>query len=178
VKLYNTLTRSLEPFTPLAPPDVTMYVCGPTVYDEPHIGHARSAYTFDVLRRYLAHKGYRVKFVRNVTDVDDKIIQKAREELGAGELKAKCAEVAEKYLRRYHETMDRLGIGRPDLEPKATEHVTPEMTDLISKLLMQGAAYEAKGGDVYFAVRKFPGYGKLSNRTLDELQSGARVEPG
>ena len=178
MKLYNTLTRSLEPFTPLAPPDVTMYVCGPTVYDEPHIGHARSAYTFDVLRRYLAHKGYRVKFVRNVTDVDDKIIQKAREELGAGELKAKCAEVAEKYLRRYHETMDRLGIGRPDLEPKATEHVTPEMTDLISKLLMQGAAYEAKGGDVYFAVRKFPGYGKLSNRTLDELQSGARVEPG
>jgi len=190
VKLYNTLTRSLEPFTPLAPPDVTMYVCGPTVYDEPHIGHARSAYTFDVLRRYLAHKGYRVKFVRNVTDVDDKIIQKAREELGAGDLKTKCREVADRYLESYHKTLDRLGILPPDIEPKATEHVVPDpsnveatrkidasMTGFISQLITKNMAYPADG-DVYFSVRKFTNYGRLSNRSIDELQAGGRVEPG
>jgi len=185
VKLYNTLSHTLEPFEPLKPPAVTMYVCGPTVYDVPHIGHARSAYIFDVLRRTLAFGGYQVTFVRNVTDVDDKIIDRARNEPGDGDLNAKCRAVAERYLASYHETMDRLGIGRPDVEPRATEHVdtTPDgrgfssMTDLIAKLLTQGAAYEAKG-DVYFAVRKSAGYGKLSNRTLDELQAGARVEPG
>ena len=184
MKLYNTLTRSVEPFSPLAPPAVTMYVCGPTVYDEPHIGHARSAFIFDMLRRYLTHRGYQVTFVRNVTDVDDKIIEKARQELATSDkrqatsnLNARCREVAERYLKSYHETMDRLGINRPDIEPLATEHVVPEMTDFISKLLMQGAAYEAEG-DVYFSVRKFQGYGTLSNRALDELQAGARVEPG
>ncbi len=177
MKLYNTLTRSLEAFTPLTPPDVTMYVCGPTVYDDPHIGHARSAYIFDVLRRYLTYKKYVVKFVRNVTDVDDKIIERARKDAGTGDLAAACRQVAERYLQRYHETMDRLGIARPDVEPKATEHVVPEMTDLIAKLFLQGVAYEAKDG-VYFAVRKHPGYGKLSNRALDALQAGARVEPG
>ena len=190
MRLYNTLSRSLEEFAPLKAPAVSIYVCGPTVYDIPHIGHARSAYIFDVLRRHLMERGYQVTFVRNVTDVDDKIIDKARQEIApstehqAPDLKAKCQEVADKYLKSYHETMDRLGICRPDIEPKATEHVTAlprggfgSMTDLIGKLLTQGVAYE-KGGDVYFAVRKFPGYGKLSNRTLDDLQSGARVEPG
>ncbi len=177
LKLYNTLTRSLEPLAPLKPPAVTIYVCGPTVYDVPHIGHARSAFIFDILRRYLAFRNYQATFVRNVTDVDDKIIERARQEPGSGDLNAKCRAVTERYLKAYHETMDRLGIQRPDQEPRATEHVVPEMTDLISKLLMQGAAYEAKG-DVYFAVRKFEGYGRLSNRSLDELQSGARVEPG
>jgi len=195
----------VEPFIPLKPPKVAMYVCGPTVYDIPHIGHARSAYVFDILRRYLAFKGYEVRFVRNITDVDDKIIEKARQETGdrrqdaghrtqdAGDLKAKCREVAERYLKSYHEAMDRLGISRPNVEPKATDHVVPNMTDFISKLLMSGAAYEAggpacratdckaahgAGRDVYFAVRKCEGYGRLSNRTLDELQAGARVEPG
>ncbi len=184
MKLYNTLTRTLEPFTPIAPPAVTIYVCGPTVYDDPHIGHARSAYIFDVLRRYLTFKGYAVKCVRNVTDVDDKIIGKARQELGArgrgqgaGDLKATCAEVAQRYLKRYHEAMDRLGIQRPDIEPLATEHVLPNMTDFIGRLSMNGIAYEGADG-VYFAVRKQPGYGKLSHRSLDELQAGARVEPG
>jgi cysteinyl-tRNA synthetase len=177
MKLYNTLTRRLEEFAPLKPPAVTMYVCGPTVYDEPHIGHARSAYVFDVLRRYLASTGYQVTFVRNVTDVDDKIIEKARQELGTQDVSARCGEVADKYLKRYHETMDRLGIRRPDLEPKATAHVVPEMTDLIAQLVIQGAAYEVSG-DVYFSVRKFAEYGRLSNRTVDELKSGARVEPG
>jgi len=188
VKLYNTLTRKIEEFAPLAPPAVTMYVCGPTVYDVPHLGHARSAYVFDVLRRYLEYRKFQVRFVRNVTDVDDKIIEKARQELAAGDLNVKCAEVAERYLKSYRETLNRLGIRPPDVEPKATEHVntTPDhadfgsMTDLISKLLIQGVAYEAKDkkGDVYFSVRKFEGYGKLSNRTVDELKSGARVEPG
>ncbi len=182
--LYNTLTRRLEDFKPLRPPAVTMYVCGPTVYDVPHIGHARSAYIFDVLRRYLTYKTFEVTFVRNVTDVDDKIIAKAREELGTGDLKAKCREVAERSLKSYHDALDRLGIQPPDKEPKATEHVLPDnqhidasMTGFIAQLLVKGAAYEA-GGDVYFAVRKFPGYGKLSNRSIDELQSGARVDPG
>ena len=178
MKLYNTLTRSTEEFVPLAPPRVTMYVCGPTVYDHPHIGHARSAYIFDVLYRYVQHAGYQVEFVRNVTDVDDKIIEKARSQAGtAADLNAACRTVAETYLKSYHDTLERLGISRPTKEPRATEHVVPDMTDFISKLLMQGAAYEAQG-DVYFAVRKFPGYGRLSNRTLDELQAGARVEPG
>ena len=185
MKLYNTLTRSLEEFRPLKPPAVTIYVCGPTVYDDPHIGHARSAYIFDVLRRYLAYKQLKVTFVRNVTDVDDKIIEKARQG-GAADLNAACREVSEKYLKSYHATMDRLGIARPDIEPKATEHVVPDMTDFISKLLISGNAYEAKGPatgasagrDVYFSVRKFPGYGSLSNRTLDDLKAGTRVEPG
>jgi len=191
MKLYNTLTRTLEEFQPLAPPKVTMYVCGPTVYDHPHIGHARSAFTFDVLHRYLKFSGYEVTFVRNVTDVDDKIIQKARDVAGGtGDLNATCREVAEMFLKSYHAALGRMGIGRPDREPKATEHVVPDpknveltgkidasMTGYISRLLTQGAAYPS-GGDVYFAVRKAAEYGKLSNRSVEELQSGARVEPG
>ena len=171
LRLYNTLTRQLEDFAPLAPPAVTMYVCGPTVYDDPHIGHARSAYVFEVLRRYLEFKGFAVRFVRNVTDVDDKIIQKAHE------TSESCEAVAARYLASYHAMLTSLGLSAPTEEPKATDHVVPDMTDFIAKLLLQGAAYEA-GGDVYFAVRKCPGYGKLSNRSIDELQAGTRVEPG
>lgn len=197
LRLYNTLSRSIEDFKPLEPKKVSMYVCGPTVYDVPHIGHARSAYFFDVLRRYLQFKGYEVRFVRNVTDVDDKIIDRARQELGAGgggrgagELQVKCKQVSERYLKAYHEALDRLGIQRPDREPKATEHVVPDslnveatkkidasMTGFISQLITHNVAYPA-GGDVYFSVRKFPDYGKLSGRLLDELKAGARIEPG
>ncbi len=180
MKLYNTLTRTVEPFAPLQPPAVSLYVCGPTVYDDPHIGHARSAFIFDVLRRALRFRSYQPTFVRNITDVDDKIIEKARQQLsgaGADALAAACREVAATYTERYHAAMDRLGIERPDREPRATEHVVPDMTDFIAKLLVAGVAYEAQG-DVYFAVRKAEGYGKLSNRSLDELQAGARVEPG
>ncbi|MBI1991972.1 MAG: cysteine--tRNA ligase [Candidatus Omnitrophica bacterium] len=185
MRLYNTFTRTLQDFEPLQPPTVTMYVCGPTVYDDPHIGHVRSAFTFDLLRRYLEHRGFRVRFVRNVTDVDDKIIEKARQELASNKQQAAsstlteaCRAVAERCLKGYHTSMDRLGIERPDIEPLATEHVIPEMTDFIAKLLLQGVAYETKTGDVYFSVRKCSGYGKLSNRTLDELKAGARIEPG
>ncbi|MBI2885336.1 MAG: cysteine--tRNA ligase [Candidatus Omnitrophica bacterium] len=193
IRLYNTLTRTIEPFEPRRLGEVTMYVCGPTVYDEPHLGHVRSAYVFDVLRRHLA-RTFRVRFVRNVTDVDDKIIEKARQESAQSahsrqhtadsELKAKCADVAERYLASYHQALGQLGIQAPDVEPKATEHVVSDgqdfssMVDLIAKLVATGAAYETKGGDVYFAVRKFPPYGVLSNRTVDELQAGTRVEPG
>ena len=195
MRLYNTLTRSVQPFVPLTPPAVTIYVCGPTVYDEPHIGHARSAFIFDVLRRYLRSRKFQVTFVRNVTDVDDKIIEKARQETAdhrpqTTDLREKCREVAEKYLAKYHEVMDRLGIERPDIEPKATEHVIPDpknveatnkidasMTGFISQLITKNMAYPA-GGNVYFSVRKFPAYGQLSNRSLDDLQAGARVEPG
>ena len=182
LRLYNTLTRSLQDFTPLTPPQVTMYVCGPTVYDHPHLGHARSAFVFDLLRRYLQYKDFQVRFIRNVTDVDDKIIDKARQDGTTGDLNAACRTVAERYLQSYHDAMDRLGIAHPDLEPKATEHVTgteerlASMVNLISELLVKGAAYET-GGDVYFSVRKFPNYGRLSNRTLDELQTGTRIEP-
>ncbi len=197
MRLYNTLTRSVVPFEPLAPPVVTMYVCGPTVYDVPHIGHARSAYIFDVLRRYLECRGHQVTFVRNVTDVDDKIIGRARQELGAGgagpgagDLKAKCQELAARYLKSYHDALDQLGVRHPDKEPKATDHVIPDpknvevtqkidasMTGFISQLITKNMAYPA-GGDVYFPVRKFADYGKLSNRSLDDLKTGARIEPG
>ena len=177
VRLYNTLTRSIQDFTPLNPKTVTMYVCGPTVYDHPHIGHARSAYMFDVLRRYLEYRykqtdpNFKVTFVRNVTDVDDKIIHKAND------AKSTAEAVAEQYLKSYHDVLATLGIEPPTHEPKATQHID-EMVNLISQLVLKGAAYETKSGDVYFAVRKFEPYGKLSNRTLDELQAGARVEPG
>ena len=170
VRLYNTLTRSIQDFTPLKPKTVTLYVCGPTVYDHPHIGHARSAYMFDVLRRYLEYRGYAVTFVRNVTDVDDKIIQKAND------AKTSSEAVADEYLKSYHDVLATLAIEPPTHEPKATQHID-EMVNLISQLVLKGAAYETKSGDVYFAVRKFEPYGKLSNRTLDELQAGARVEP-
>ena len=190
MKLYNTLTRTLEPFTPIAPPAVTMYVCGPTVYDDPHLGHARSAYIFDVLRRYLTAQKFSVRFVRNVTDVDDKIIDRAQREPGSADLKTKCAVVADRYLESYRKMLKSLGIAEPSEEPKATEHVIPDpknaeatgkidasMTGFISQLITKNMAYPA-GGDVYFSVRKFPEYGKLSHRSLDELKSGTRIEPG
>ncbi len=179
MKLYNTLTRRVEPFTPLDPQGkkVAMYVCGPTVYDASHLGHLRSAFVFDILRRELEAHPYEVSFVRNVTDVDDKIIERARKEAGANDLNAACQAVSNTYLNAYHKALAQLGIQPPTIEPKATEHVVPEMTDFIGKLLVQGVAYEAKG-DVYFSVRKHTGYGALSNRTVEDLQAGARVEPG
>ncbi len=176
IKIYNSLTRSKDIFTPIDNPNIKMYVCGPTVYDEPHIGHARSAYIFDVIRRYLSYKGYNVKFVRNVTDVDDKIIDKAKKEFPGEDLNSSFKKVAEKYLDSYHKDMDSLGIQRPTDEPKATEYIL-RMIKFIENLIERGAAYESKG-DVYFDIKKAKNYGKLSNQSLDAMESGARVHPG
>jgi len=166
--IHNTLTRSLETFEPLRPGRVGMYTCGVTVYDLCHVGHARSALAFDAIRRYLEFSGYQVTFVRNFTDVDDKIIARARD------LGISWDAVARRFIEAFIEDMDRLGVRRADIEPKATDHI-PEMLLLIEGLIGRGLAY-AVDGDVYYAVRAFAGYGKLSHRSLEDLQAGARVE--
>ncbi|MDD4950967.1 MAG: cysteine--tRNA ligase [Desulfovibrionaceae bacterium] len=171
MRLYNTLTRKKQDFTPADGRTVNMYVCGITAYDLCHVGHARSAVVFDVLVRYLRHKGLKLRFVRNFTDVDDKIIRRA------AELGMTPQETAEKYIREFYADMDRLGVLRADLEPRCTEHV-PEMIDLTQRLIDKGHAYAAASGDVYFRVRSFTGYGRLSGRNIEELRSGARIEPG
>lgn len=171
MQLYNTLTRKKEVFTPVRPGHVNMYVCGITAYDYCHIGHARSALVFDVLVRHLRASGLDVTFVRNFTDVDDKIIRRANQE------GRDWKEVAETYIDAFHEDMDALGVIRADKEPRATEYIR-EMQDICSTLISEGKAYATPSGDVYFRVRSYPPYGKLSGRSLDELMAGARVAPG
>jgi cysteinyl-tRNA synthetase len=167
--VQNTLTRRKEEFVPLEAGRVGMYVCGPTVYDHPHLGHARAAVAFDVIRRAFAFLGYRVTYVRNVTDVDDKIIARANEE-------GRTAwEVAEEYTRAYDEQMTALGVRPPDITPRATGHIL-DMIHLVTELIDRGAAYVVDG-DVYYSVESFPSYGKLSNRTPDDVRAGERVEP-
>jgi cysteinyl-tRNA synthetase len=168
LKIYNTLTGKKEPFEPITPKTVRMYVCGVTVYDHCHIGHARSALVFDVLRRYLEYSGYAVTFVKNFTDVDDKIIKRAHEQ------GVSCDAVTAKYIQAYHEDMSKLGIRAATEEPKATEHIT-DIVQLTERLVAKGLAY-AVGGDVYFEVSKYPEYGRLSKRRLEDLQAGARVD--
>jgi cysteinyl-tRNA synthetase len=168
MRLYNTLTRSVEPLVLRDPGRLAMYVCGPTVQDAPHFGHARAEIVPDVLRRYLEWTGIEVFHVRNITDVDDKIIARADRE------GRDAAEVAERYGRLFTEQMARLGVLPPHVAPRATGHIL-EMIELIERLIANGAAYEA-AGDVLFRVRSFDGYGKLSGRRVDELRSGARVE--
>ncbi len=153
-----------------------MYACGPTVYDQPHIGHARSAYIFDVIRRYLSYKGYKVKFVRNVTDVDDKIIDKAKQELPGEDLLEAVKKVSTKYLDAYHDALRQLNIGQDEiLEPKASDYI-PKMIKFIEGLIQRGAAYQS-GGDVYFDITRAKNYGKLSGQSLEKMESGARVSP-
>ncbi len=177
IHIYNSLTRKKEDFVSLNPAQVKMYVCGPTVYDEPHIGHARSAYIFDVIRRYLKYRGYDVTFVRNVTDVDDKIIDKAKKEYPNGDLNVSFKKVAQRYLASYHEALKSLGIDDSGIvEPKASEYI-PKMISFISALVDKGAAYSS-GGDVYFDIKKSKNYGKLSNQSLEKMESGARVIAG
>jgi cysteinyl-tRNA synthetase len=176
--VYNTLTRQREKFEPLDPPRVGLYVCGPTVYGDAHIGHAKSYVSFDVIVRYLRYLGYRVTYVQNITDVghltddadqgEDKVERKARAE------RVHPMAVAEMYTRRYFEDMDRLSIWRPDISPRASGHII-EQIELVKRLLANGHAYEA-GGSVYFDVASWPKYGKLSGRTVGEMQAGARVE--
>ena len=171
MQLYNTLTRKKETFTPLRPGKVHMYVCGITAYDYCHIGHARSAIVFDLLVRHMRAQGLEVTFVRNFTDVDDKIIRRANEE------GRDWKEVAETYIKAFHEDMDALGVLRADIEPRATEHMQ-DIMNMCEELIRQDKAYATPSGDVYFRVRAYPPYGKLSGRSLDDLQAGARVAPG
>lgn len=171
MQLYNTLTRKKEEFVPAHPGKASMYVCGITAYDYCHIGHARSAVVFDVLARYIRSMGLKLTFVRNFTDVDDKIINRANKE----GLDSRA--IAEKYIAAFHEDMDRLKVFRADIEPKATEHID-DMLAMCEQLIRQGNAYATPSGDVYFRVESDPNYGELSGRTLDEMEAGARVTPG
>jgi cysteinyl-tRNA synthetase len=171
MRLYNTLARKKEEFIPTNGNDVNMYVCGITAYDLCHIGHARSSVVFDVLYRYLRHKGYNVTFIRNFTDIDDKIIKRANE------VDRDAKEIAEQFINEFYVDMDKLAVLRADIEPKCTEHID-EMIALTKRLIEKGNAYDTLSGDVYFKVRSFDGYGKLSGRNIDELESGARVKPG
>jgi cysteinyl-tRNA synthetase len=168
LQLHNTLSRRKEPFVPRDQGRVGIYLCGITTYNEPHVGNLRNVVVFDVLRRHLRASGYQVLYVRNYTDVDDKIIT------AAGHDPLRAFVVAEHWTRVYEEITAALGVAPPDIAPRASGHV-PEMLELIGRLVDQGLAYQA-GGDVYFAVGKWPEYGKLSHRDLSELQAGARVE--
>lgn len=168
LRVHNTLTGSKEPFEPLVPGKVRMYVCGVTVYDYCHIGHARSALVFDVLRRYLEYSGFVVEFAKNFTDVDDKIIKRANEQ------GVSCEHVTTTYINAYYEDMEKLGVRRATLEPRATEHIA-DIVRLVDTLLAKGMAYRVDG-DVYFQVDRYPVYGRLSKRNVDDLQAGARVD--
>jgi cysteinyl-tRNA synthetase len=168
LRIYNTLTRQKEPFVPLVPGRAGFYVCGITPYDVSHIGHARSALVFDVVARYLRFRGYQVTFVKNYTDVDDKIIARANQ------LKVPIGDLTARYIAAYEADMAKLGVMAPTVAPRATAHI-PEMVALIERLVAAGAAYVVDG-DVYFEVMRFPAYGRLSGKNLDELLAGARVD--
>lgn len=168
IRIYNTLSRKKEIFEPVEPGKVRMYVCGPTVYDSSHIGHARSVVVYDVIARYFRSQGFDVSYVRNFTDVDDKIINRAIE------LSTDWKTIAEKYIREFHTDMDALHVDRADIEPKATSHID-QMIQVIETLINKGHAY-AVDGDVFFSVDSFEGYGKLSGRRLEDMEAGARVD--
>ncbi|GAB7387318.1 cysteine--tRNA ligase [Bacillaceae bacterium] len=168
IRLYNTLTRKKEEFHPLEPGKVKMYVCGPTVYHYIHIGNARPAIIFDVVRRYLEYKGFQVTYIQNFTDVDDKLIKRAEE---TGE---SVREIADRFIRAYEEDVRALGVKEADAHPRVSDHI-PDIIAFIERLIAKGAAYEAEG-DVYFSTAKFPEYGKLSHQSIEDLKAGARVE--
>lgn len=169
LKIYNSLTRTKQEFKPITPGKIGMYVCGVTVYDLCHIGHARTFVNFDVIVRYLRYSGYEVKYVRNITDIDDKIIKRANERgISAHDL-------AEQFIVEMHKDFDALNIKRPDIEPKATDNIT-EIVNFVQKLIDNQHAYVAENGDVLFDINSFKEYGKLSGQKLDELQAGARIE--
>jgi cysteinyl-tRNA synthetase len=168
LRIYNTLSRALEDFAPMEPGHVRMYVCGMTVYDVCHVGHARANIAFDVVQRWLKASGLGVTFVRNITDIDDKIIRRALEN---GET---VRGLTDRMIVEMHRDFDALAIERPTHEPRATDYI-PQMLDIVRQLEGKGLAYRVPGGDVNFAVRRFPGYGKLSGKSLDELHAGERV---
>ncbi len=169
--IYNSLTRKKEPFKPITPGKVRMYVCGMTVYDFSHLGHARVLVMFDMVARYLRARGYELTYVRNITDIDDKIINRAREN------NEDINTLTARFIAAMKEDEEALGVMPPDAEPRATEYM-PHILGMIGKLMERGYAYQAENKDVYYRVRKFEGYGALSGKTLDELQVGARVEIG
>ena len=169
LSIYNTLTRRKDDFVPIQPGTVRMYVCGMTVYDFCHLGHARVMVVFDMVSRWLRASGYDVTYVRNITDIDDKIIKRANEN---GET---INALTQRYIDFMNEDSDALGIIRPDIEPRATDHVQG-MLDMISKLIEKGHAYQAANGDVFYSVRSFAPYGKLSGKSLEDLRAGERVE--
>ncbi|MDH7517692.1 MAG: cysteine--tRNA ligase [Candidatus Thermoplasmatota archaeon] len=170
LKIYNTLTKKKEKFVPVEKGKVKMYVCGMTVYSDAHIGHARTYFAFDVIRRYFEYKGYKVTYVQNITDVDDKIIAAANQE-GVDPL-----EYSRRFTEKCLEDLDRLGIRRADVYPKASETI-PDMIKMIEEIIRKGYGY-VSDGDVYFSVEKFKDYGKLSGQKIDEMKVGARIEPG
>ena len=170
MQVYNTLTNRKEEFVPIEPGKVRMYVCGPTVYNFFHIGNARPFVVFDTLRRYFKYRGYEVKFVQNFTDVDDKIINRAKEE------GISAPEVSEKYIKEYFNDAEALNVLKADVHPKVSEHI-PEIIEFVQTLIDKGYAYEADG-DIYYSTRKFPEYGKLSGQNIDDLESGARIAIG
>ncbi|MGH8300698.1 MAG: cysteine--tRNA ligase, partial [Steroidobacteraceae bacterium] len=169
IRIHNSLTGKKQPLTPIIPGEVRMYVCGMTVYDDIHIGHARMLMAFDVVTRYLRHRGYRLTYVRNITDIDDKIIRRAAEN---GE---PIGVLTERVIAAMTRDCEALGIARPDLEPRATQYL-PAIIDMIGKLIERGFAYVAVSGDVMYSVAKFEGYGRLSGKRLEDLRAGARVE--
>ena len=171
LKIFNTLSRQKETFKPLVEGKVGMYVCGMTVYDFCHLGHARVMVAFDVIARYLRHRGYEVNYIRNITDIDDKIITRANEN---GEA---FNELTERFIAEMHKDSELLGIEMPDAEPRATAHIG-DIIAMVETLIEKGFAYAADNGDVYYSVRKFEGYGQLSGKILDELEAGARVGVG
>jgi cysteinyl-tRNA synthetase len=168
IHIYNSLTKKKEELTPLDGKTIKMYSCGVTVYDKCHIGHARSLYIFDVIRRYLAHRGYAVRFIRNITDVDDKIINKSKE------LQKPFDEVVRENIEAYERDLKSLGVDKADVEPRATQYI-PKMIAFITALMEKGFAYEVEG-DVYFSVRQFKGYGKLSGQSIDQMIEATRIE--
>jgi len=170
MKIYNTLSRKKEEFVPIKEGHVSMYVCGPTVYNFFHIGNARPLVVFDTMRKYLEYRGYEVKYVQNFTDVDDKIINRAKEE------GISAPEVSEKYIKEFFEDAGALNVRKADVHPKVSEHI-PDIIKFVQTLIDKGYAYEADG-DVYFSTRKFPEYGKLSGQNIDDLESGARIAIG
>ena len=170
MQIYNTMTRKKEELVPLVPGQISMYACGPTVYNYFHIGNARPFIVFDTLRRYLEYRGYNVRFVQNFTDIDDKMIRRANEE------GTTVKELGERFIKEYYQDADALGVRRATNNPRATEHIG-EIIALVSTLIEKGHAYATPEGDVYFSVRSFPGYGKLSGQNIDDLENGARVDP-
>jgi len=168
LKLYNSLSRQLENFVPIQPGKIRMYVCGMTVYDFCHLGHARVFVVFDMVARWLRASGYHVTYVRNITDIDDKIIKRAQEN------RETAGELTGRFIDAMHEDEARLGVLPPDHEPRATHHLG-EMLAMIGALLYKGLAYSADNGDVYYSVRAFPTYGALSGKSLEDLRAGERV---